>query len=115
MSKNKKVAPKAAEIEKSDEVLSAKKVEKPAKLSKEEKKAIKAKLQNKKAKAKNNDKPKRNRAKEVVSELKKVNWPSFKKTCAQTGAVLAVVAVFMVAVFGIDSLVAWILKLITKI
>ena len=66
-------------------------------------------------KKKNNDKPRRNYGKEVVSELKKVNWPSFKKTCKQTGTVLVVVGVFMLAVFGIDSLVAWILKLITKI
>ena len=75
-------------------------------------------MNNKKAaktKKQKNSKPKRNYAKEVVSELKKVNWPSFKKTCKQTGTVLVVVGVFMLAVFGIDSLVAWILKLITKI
>ncbi len=111
MSKNKKnLAKETTEMEKSDEILVQKKVEK-TKATKEDKKAKKQKV---KAKAKN-DKPKRNRAKEVVSELKKVNWPTFKKVCAQTGAVLAVVAVFMVAVFGIDSLVAWILSLITKI
>ena len=55
------------------------------------------------------------KTKETISELKKVNWPTFKKTCKQTGTVLVVVGVFMLAVFGIDSLVAWILKLITKI
>ena len=66
-------------------------------------------------KKKKNDKPRRNYGKEVVSELKKVNWPSFKKTCKQTGTVLVVVGIFMLAVFGIDSLVAWILNLITKI
>ena len=53
--------------------------------------------------------------KETFSELKKVNWPSFGKVCKQTGAVLVVVGVFMLAVLGIDSLVAWILSLITKI
>ena len=72
----------------------------------------KAKVTKKKAK---NDKPRRNFIKEIISELKKVNWPSFKKTCKQTGTVLVVVGVFMLAVFGIDSLVAWILSLITKI
>lgn len=114
MAKNKKnLAKETTEMEQSDEVLTVKKVEKTKKLSKEEKKAIKQKKQ--KAKAKNNDKPKRNRTKEVLSELKKVNWPTFGKVCAQTGAVLAVVAVFMLAVLGIDSLVAWILSLITKI
>lgn len=113
MAKNKKALAKdTAEMEKSDEVLTVAKSQKAAKLSKDEKKA--AKLKKQKAKAKN-DKPKRNRAKEVLSELKKVNWPSFGKVCKQTGAVLVVVAVFMLAVLGIDSLVAWILSLITKI
>ena len=53
--------------------------------------------------------------KDVFSELKKVNWPSFKNACKQTGTVLAVVSIFMLAVLGIDTLVAWILSLITKI
>ena len=115
MAKNKKaIAKETAEMEKSDEVLTVAKTKKVEKLSKEEKKAMKQKKQKSKAKAKN-DKPKRNRAKEVVSELKKVNWPSFGKTCKQTGAVLVVVGLFMLAVLGIDTLVAWILSLITKI
>ena len=113
MAKNKKALAKdTAKMEKSDEVLTVEKTQKAHKLSREEKQAVKLKKQ--KAKAKN-DKPKRNRAKEVLSELKKVNWPSFGKVCKQTGAVLVVVAVFMLAVLGIDSLVAWILSLITKI
>ena len=115
MAKNKKALAKdTAEMEKSDEVLTVAKTSKTEKLSKEEKKAAKLKKQKAKAKAKN-DKPKRNRSKEVLSELKKVNWPSFGKVCKQTGAVLVVVGVFMLAVLGIDSLVAWILSLITKI
>ena len=77
--------------------------------TKSDKKKMKA------SKKKKNDKPKRNYGKEVVSELKKVNWPSFKNACKQTGTVLVVVGVFMLAVLGIDSLVAWILSLITKI
>lgn len=113
MAKNKKiVANEKTEVETSDEVLTV------AKTKKEDaKKANKvdAKQNKTKKKAKNNDKPKRNRAKEVFSELKKVNWPTFGKACAQTGAVLVVVGVFMLAVLGIDSLVAWILSLITKI
>lgn len=114
MAKNKNLAKETVEMENADEVLTVAKNSKPAKLSKEEKKALKLKKQKAKAKAKN-DKPKKNRAKEVLSELKKVNWPSFGKACKQTGAVLAVVAVFMLAVLGIDTLVAWILNLITKI
>ena len=57
----------------------------------------------------------RNYAKETVSELKKVSWPSFKKACKQTGTVLAVVAVFMLVVLGIDSLLSWIISLIVNI
>ena len=116
MAKNKKmVATQNTEIEKSDEVLE---VKKPAKLSMEEKQ--KAKLSEKQAKQKKaskqkNDKPKRNYAKETVSELKKVSWPSFKKACKQTGTVLAVVAVFMLVVLGIDSLLSWIISLIVNI
>ena len=100
------------QMDKSDEVLAEVKQKKKGKNSAE----ISTKVDKKKAKTKKkNDKPRRNYGKEVVSELKKVNWPSFKKTCKQTGTVLVVVGIFMLAVFGIDSLVAWILKLITKI
>ena len=109
-----KPAKETIQMEKSDEVLvEVKNNKKKDKASAE----ISTKVDKKKAKTKKkkNDKPKRNYGKEVVSELKKVNWPSFKKTCKQTGTVLVVVGIFMLAVFGIDSLVAWILKLITKI
>ncbi len=114
MAKNKnKPTKETVEMEKSDEVL----VEVKSNKKKDKNKAeISAKASKKKAKTKKkNDKPRRNYGKEVVSELKKVNWPSFKKTCKQTGTVLVVVGVFMLAVFGIDSLVSWILSLITKI
>ena len=114
---NKKTKPtkETVKAEKSDEVLTEVSLKKNKKLSKDDKEQ---KVDQKKAKSKNKkkvEKVKRNRGKEVVSELKKVNWPSFKKTCKQTGTVLAVVSVFMLAVLGIDSLVAWILSLITKI
>lgn len=115
MAKNKvKPTNENSEIEKSDEVLTVVDNKKKSKAEKAEtaKASDKKAKQNKKKKA---DKQKRNYGKEVVSELKKVNWPSFKKACAQTGAVLAVVAVFMLAVLGIDTLVAWILDLIVKI
>ena len=115
MAKNKnKPTKETIEMDKSDEVLVEVKKNKKDKASAD----ISTKVDKKKAKTskkKKNDKPKRNYGKEVISELKKVNWPSFKKTCKQTGAVLVVVGVFMLAVFGIDSLVAWILSLITKI
>lgn len=115
MAKNKKtVAKENADIEKSDEVLEVKKNK--TKLSKEEKKKLKeqaAKKANKKAQK--NDKPKRHFFKETASELKKVSWPSFAKACKQTGTVLVVVAVFMLAILGIDTLISWIINLIVNI
>ena len=116
MAKNKKMPTKEnAEIEKSDEVLtevSKKEMKKQAKANVQEKASKQNKQSKKKAK---NDKPKRNRIKEIFSELKKVSWPSFKKTCQQTGTVLVVVAVFMLVVLGIDSLLTWIINLIVNI
>ena len=116
MAKNKnKPTKETIKMDKSDEVLEEVKTKKKDKASAD----ISTKVDKKKAKTtktkKKNDKPRRNYGKEVISELKKVNWPSFKKTCKQTGTVLVVVGVFMLAVFGIDSLVAWILKLIRQL
>lgn len=115
MAKNKKKPTKETiEMDKSEEVLTE---VKQSKKNKKDNADISSKTDKKKMKAKKkkNDKPKRNYGKEIVSELKKVNWPSFKSACKQTGTVLVVVGVFMLAVLGIDSLVAWILSLITKI
>lgn len=111
---NKKTKPtkETVKAEKSNEVLTEVSLKKNKKAVKEESKKVD---QKKAKKSKKVEKVKRNRGKEVISELKKVNWPSFKKACKQTGAVLAVVSVFMLAVLGIDSLVAWVLSLITKI
>ena len=116
MAKNKKMPTNEnAEIEKSNEVLtevSKKDLKKQAKANENQKGAKQSKQNKKKVK---NDKPKRNRFKEVMSELKKVNWPSFKQACKQTGTVLVVVLVFMLVVLGIDSLLAWIINLIVNI
>ena len=116
MAKNKnKPTNEIVEMEKSDEVLTVVDTKKKAKAeAKNAKTDTSKKVKQSKKKAKS-DKQKRNFGKEVISELKKVNWPTFKKACKQTGTVLAVVGVFMLAVLGIDSLVAWILDLIIKI
>ena len=60
-------------------------------------------------------KARRSRTKETFSELKKVNWPSFGKTMKQTGMVLSIVVVFTLLVLGIDSLVGYLINLLTKI
>jgi preprotein translocase subunit SecE len=117
MAKNKqKPTKEAIEMEKSDEVLT---VVDTKKAKKQNEAAGKAKNVDKKAKQKkkNNkaDKQRRNWFKEIFSELKKVQWPTFGKACKQTGTVLVVVSIFMLAVLGIDSLVSLILNLIGKI
>lgn len=112
--KNKKPTNEALEMERSDEVLTvadSKKLKKERKEDKQVKNAKSAKKNKKQA----NEKPKRHRVKEIFSELKKVNWPSFKQACKQTGTVLVVVAVFMLLVLGIDSLLGWIISLIVSI
>lgn len=59
---------------------------------------------NKKANKKNaKEKGKfKRKAKETMSELKKVTWPTFGEVCKRTGVVLVVVLVFAVVIFGID-------------
>ena len=44
--------------------------------------------------------------KESVSEIKKVNWPTFAKVCKQTGMVISVVVVCTLVLFGIDRLLS---------
>jgi preprotein translocase subunit SecE len=51
--------------------------------------------------------------KDVFSELKKVNWPSFGKVVKQTGIVLAVVLVFLVVITAFDTGLTELLKLIS--
>lgn len=103
--KQNKPTKESLEIEESNEVLTEVKPSKDK--AKEKKENAKAK---KKAKAEK--KPKRNRIKEVFSELKKVSWPKFSQACKQTGTVLVVVAVFMVVVLGIDLLLSWLMSLV---
>ena len=62
-----------------------------------------------KKKEKKPEKVKRNRAKETISELKKVSWPTAKKTASMFGIVVVVVLFFLVVIsafdYGIMSLV----------
>ena len=51
--------------------------------------------------------------KEVFSELKKVTWPTFGKVIKSTGAVLAVVIVFLIVFTGINYGLSKLLELIT--
>lgn len=55
-----------------------------------------------------------NAVKGTISELKKVTWPTFGRVCKETVVVLSVVAVFLVAITGIDWLLHLLYKLLTK-
>ena len=44
---------------------------------------------------------------EVQIEVKKVTWPTQKETVAGTVSVVVVVAIVAVALFGVDSVLAW--------
>ncbi len=52
--------------------------------------------------------------KEIISELKKVSWPTFGKVMAETGIVLAVVVFFLLIILGFDSLLSWLFTLLVK-
>lgn len=70
----------------------------------------------KKEKAKKDKKPREHKlgrkVKETTSELKKVSWPSFGQVCKRTGIVLAFVVLATAILFGIDSLLGWLHKLL---
>ncbi len=51
--------------------------------------------------------------KETFSELKRVTWPKFPTVLKTTGVVLVIVAVFLVAVTGVDLLLNTLLGLIS--
>ena len=68
---------------------------------KEEKPQAKPKTEKQKVKKPSKVKQK---TKEVFSELKKVNWPTFAQVAKKTGVVLVVVLVFAVALLGIHKL-----------
>ena len=68
---------------------------------KEEKPQAKPKTEKQKVKKSSKVKQK---TKEVFSELKKVNWPTFAQVAKKTGVVLVVVLVFAAALLGIHKL-----------
>jgi preprotein translocase subunit SecE len=52
--------------------------------------------------------------KEVFSELKRVTWPTFPTVLKTTGVVLVIVFVFLLVVTGVDSILSWLLSLISQ-
>ena len=55
------------------------------------------------------------KAKAVVSELKKVTWPTFGELSKQTGIVLGFCLVFVVILLGLNSLFGWLFSLVSDI
>ena len=70
----------------------------------------------KNTKAKKDKKPKEKKfgkkTREMTSELKKVTWPTFSDVVKKTGVVLAVVLIFAVVIFGIDTLLGLLFDLL---
>ncbi|MBQ3158296.1 MAG: preprotein translocase subunit SecE [Clostridia bacterium] len=79
-------------------------------------KNVKTAKEEKNAKVKKEKKPRERKlgkkAKEMTSELKKVTWPTFKDVVKKTGVVLAVVVIFAVVLFGIDTLLGFLFDLL---
>ena len=77
-------------------------------------KADKTKVKPKKERKQKDKKPSKigTKLKETKSELKKVTWPTFGQVVKRTGVVLAVVIIFTLVVFGIDSLLGWLYRLL---
>lgn len=77
---------------------------------------------NKKKQEKGKDKKKKDKkqkkgglikkTKETASELKKVTWPSFGEVVKKTGIVIAFVLIFALVIFGVDTLLGWLVGLL---
>ena len=52
------------------------------------------------------------KTKETVSELKKVTWPTFGEVVKKTGIVIAFVVIFGVFLFGVNTLLGWLVGLL---
>ena len=77
------------------------------KTDKKANKEIKAdKKQNKKPSKDNKKGGVGQKVKESLSEIKKVNWPTFKKVVKQTGMVISVVVICTLVLFGFDRLLS---------
>ena len=86
-----------------------------AKVGKSKVKDDKTKAKDEKAKTKKKKERKHTlskKAKETVSELKKVTWPTFPEVVKRTGVVLVVVIIFAIILFGLDMLFGYLFGLL---
>ena len=54
------------------------------------------------------------KTKATASELKKVTWPSFGEVVKKTGIVIAFVIIFGLLVFGVDTLLGYLVTLLVQ-
>ena len=105
MAKKEKVAVETQEVE-----IVEPDTEKTESIEKTDKKASKEIKADKKQSKKSNKETKKGgigkKVKESLSEIKKVNWPTFKKVVKQTGMVISVVVICTLVLFGIDRLLS---------
>ncbi len=69
-----------------------------------------------KKKSKKKDKERKSfgrKVKEIMSELKKVTWPTFPDVVKKTGIVIAFVLIFGVFLFGVNTLLGWLSGLLS--
>ena len=52
------------------------------------------------------------RIKETTSELKKVTWPTFGEVVKKTGIVIAFVLIFGLFLYGVNTLLGWLVSLL---
>lgn len=126
MAKNKKQAKRSEQLENLTDAIEVSNAEteietNDAKMaSVETEKEVKGKKNNavkqtsKSDKKQKEKKPKSNKVKEMVGELKKVTWPTFGTVVKKTAVVIVVCAFFLVILFGIDRLLSFLFELLTK-
>lgn len=111
--KQKKVDAKVTlnESEKQDQISNGVIVKEDKKSKKQEQTSKeKAKKDTKKKKEKKGGVVKK--TKETVSELKKVTWPTFGEVVKKTGIVIAFVVIFGLFLFGVNTLLGWLVGLL---
>ena len=84
------------------------------KQDKKSKEKVVDKKDKKKDKKKNKDKSGGigKKTKETISELKKVTWPTFGEVVKKTGIVIAFVLIFGLFLYGVNTLLGWLVSLL---
>lgn len=84
------------------------------KQDKKSKEKVVDKKDKKKDKKKNKDKSAGigKKTKETISELKKVTWPTFGEVVKKTGIVIAFVLIFGLFLYGVNTLLGWLVSLL---